>query len=156
RTQLYHPFAVDVEEYFQVSALEPHVPRSSWESIESRIDVGMERLLALLERHDARGTFFVLGWLAERRPDIVRRIVDSGHELASHGWDHAHVTTITPEQFRESVRRSKSVLEAIGGVKVTGFRAPSFSIVPGLEWALDILVEEGYAYDSSLFPVARR
>lgn len=155
-SQLYHHFTVDVEEYFQVSALEPHVPRTAWESIESRIDVGMDRLLELLERHDARGTFFVLGWLAERRPDIVHRIVDSGHELASHGWDHARVTTITPSQFRDSVRRSKSVLEAIGGVEVTGFRAPSFSIVPGLEWALDILVEEGYAYDSSLFPVARR
>ena len=113
-TQLYHHFTVDVEEYFQVSALEPHVPRSSWESIESRIDVGMDRLLGLLERHDARGTFFVLGWVAERRPDLVRRIVDSGHELASHGWDHARVTTIGPEDFRESVRRSKAVLEQIG------------------------------------------
>ncbi len=154
--QLYHHFTVDVEEYFQVSAMEPHVPRSAWESIESRIDVGMERLLGLLERHDARGTFFVLGWLAERRPDVARAIVDAGHELASHGWDHARVTTITPEQFRESVRRSKAVLEQIGGVEVTGFRAPSFSIVPGLEWALDVLVEEGYTYDSSLFPVARR
>jgi polysaccharide deacetylase family protein (PEP-CTERM system associated) len=155
-TQLYHHFTVDVEEYFQVSALEPHVPRSSWESIESRIDVGMDRLLGLLERHDARGTFFVLGWVAERRPDLVRRIVDSGHELASHGWDHARVTTIGPEDFRESVRRSKAVLEQVGGVEVNGFRAPSFSIVPGLEWALNVLVEEGYTYDSSLFPISRR
>src|SRR5690606_34532551 len=154
--QLYHHFTVDVEEYFQVSALEPHVPRSAWGSIESRIDVGMDRLLGLLDRHDARGTFFVLGWLAERRPDIVRRIVEQGHELASHGWDHARVTTIGPVEFRESVHRSKAVLEEIGGVAVTGFRAPSFSIVPGLEWALNILVEEGYTYDSSLFPVARR
>lgn len=153
---LYHHFTVDVEEYFQVSALEPHVPRSAWDSIESRIDVGMDRLLGLLESHDARGTFFVLGWLAERRPDIVRRIVDQGHELASHGWDHARVTAISPDEFRESVRRSKAALERIGGVEVTGFRAPSFSIVPGLEWALNILVEEGYTYDSSLFPVARR
>lgn len=155
-TQLYHHFTVDVEEYFQVSALESHVPRSAWDSIESRIDVGMDRLLGLLEQHDARGTFFVLGWLADRRPDLVRRIVDEGHELASHGWDHARVTTIGMGAFRESVRRSKDVLEQIAGIEVTGFRAPSFSIVPGLEWALNILVEEGYLYDSSLFPVARR
>lgn len=154
--QLYHHFTVDVEEYFQVSALEPHVARESWDSIESRIDVGMKRLLDLLESHDARGTFFVLGWVAERRPDLVRAIVDGGHELASHGWDHKRVTELTPAEFRESVRRSRSVLEAIGGVPVTGFRAPSFSIVPGREWALDILVEEGHTYDSSLFPVNRR
>lgn len=153
---LYHHFTVDVEEYFQVSALEPHIPRHEWDAIESRIDVGMTRLLDLLSKHGARGTFFVLGWVAERRPDLVRDIVDRGHELASHGWDHARVTTITAQEFRESVRRSKAVLEDVGGVEVNGFRAPSFSIVPGYEWALDVLVEEGYAYDSSLFPISRR
>ncbi len=136
--------------------MERHVPRDAWDSMASRIDVGMERLLDLLARHDARGTFFVLGWIAERRPDIVHAILDAGHELGSHGWDHARVTDLTPREFRDSVKRTKSVLEHVGGVRVEGFRAPNFSIVPGREWALEILVEEGYTYDSSLFPISRR
>src|SRR5690606_33124136 len=105
--------------------------------------------------HGARGTFFVLGWIAQRYPGLVRRIADAGHEVASHGWDHRRVTHQSPAEFRESVRRSKLWLEDITGRPVLGFRAPSFSIVPGREWALDVLVEEGYGYDSSLFPVRR-
>lgn len=152
---LAHHFTVDVEEYFQVSALEPHVARSDWDRFESRVGRGVARLLDLLTRHDARGTFFVLGWVAERQPALIRLIVRAGHEIASHGWDHVRVTRQTPLEFRDSVRRSKCVLEDIAGVPVLGFRAPSFSIVPGREWALDILIEEGYRYDSSLFPVRR-
>lgn len=150
-----HHFTIDVEEYFQVSALEPYVARSEWDRYPSRVAAQMERLLALLARHNARATCFVVGWVAERHPDLVRTIAGTGHEIASHGWDHARVTTLTRAQFRSSVRRSKRVLEDIAGAPVVGFRAPSFSIVAGREWALDILLEEGYGYDSSLFPIRR-
>jgi len=150
-----HHFSVDVEEYFQVSAFEARVARSEWERFESRLAGEVARLLELLARHQARATAFVLGWVAERQPELIRSIARAGHEIASHGWDHARVTHQTPLQFRESVRRTKDVLEDITGTPVVGFRAPSFSIVPGREWALDILIEEGYRYDSSLFPVRR-
>ena len=150
-----HHFTIDVEEYFQVSALERHVARSDWERYPSRVAAQMERLLALLARHNARATCFVVGWVAERHPDLIRTIASAGHEIASHGWDHARVTKLTPVQFRSSVRRSKRVLEDITGAPVVGFRAPSFSIVAGREWALDILLDEGYGYDSSLFPIRR-
>jgi polysaccharide deacetylase family protein (PEP-CTERM system associated) len=151
-----HYFTVDVEEYFQVSAFEAFVSREQWPDMESRVCKSMERLLEILAEHDVKGTFFVLGWVAERYPHLVRTLVESGHEIASHGWDHRRVTEQTPEEFRESVRRSRGLLEDLAGQPVVGFRAPSFSIVPGREWALDILVEEGYRYDSSLFPIRRR
>jgi polysaccharide deacetylase family protein (PEP-CTERM system associated) len=112
----------------------------------------MERVLDTLSAHQARATFFVLGWLAEREPEMVRSIARAGHEVASHGWDHRLVRDLTPDQFREDVRRTKRCLEDITGAQVRGYRAPSFSIVPGLEWALNVLVEEGHTYDSSLFP----
>jgi polysaccharide deacetylase family protein (PEP-CTERM system associated) len=150
-----HHFTVDVEEYFQVSALEPYVDRGSWEQVSPRIDVGQRILLDLLEEHGTCGTFFVLGWIARRHPAIVRAIVAGGHEIASHGWGHERITTLSPDQFRASIRDSKRELEDIAGSPVVGYRAPSFSIVRGSEWAFDILLEEGYAYDSSLFPVRR-
>jgi polysaccharide deacetylase family protein (PEP-CTERM system associated) len=150
-----HFFTVDVEEYFQVSALEPFVERIDWDSYESRVSWPMQQLLRLLAEKQARGTFFVLGWVAERMPALVHAIVAGGHELASHGWDHKRITELTPEEFRISVRRSKQLLEDISGEEVIGFRAPSFSIVPGREWAFDVLLEEGYRYDSSVFPIRR-
>ncbi len=150
-----HHFTVDVEEYFQASALESRVTRCEWGRFESRSEGSVRRLLDLLARHEARGTFFVLGWLAERRPGLVQLIADAGHEVASHGWDHVRVTAQRPAEFRASVRRSKHLLEQLAGARVLGFRAPNFSIVPGCEWALDVLLEEGYRYDSSLFPVRR-
>jgi len=150
-----HHFTVDLEEYFQVSAFESSVARSDWEDFEPRLVRQVVPLLEILARHDARATFFVLGWVAGRQPELVRTIARAGHEIASHGWDHVRVTSQTPAQFRESIRRSKNLLEAITGDPVLGFRAPSFSIVPGREWALDVLIEEGYRYDSSLFPVRR-
>lgn len=151
-----HHFTVDVEEYFQVSALEVVTSRSAWDSYESRVESSIAILLDVLAAYGARGTFFVLGWLAERRPSLVRRIAAQNHEIASHGMDHRRITECTPSEFRESVQTSKRLLEDLSGVAVTGFRAPSFSLVPGLEWALDVLLEEGYCYDSSLFPVRRR
>lgn len=150
-----HHFTVDVEEYFQVSAFERHVARDSWDDFSSRLHVGMDRLLDLLDRHAVRATFFTLGWIAERHPDLVRRLAEQGHEVASHGWGHRRVTDLTPEAFRDSVRRTKAVLEETSRTEVLGYRAPSYSIVSGREWALDVLIEEGYGYDSSLFPVRR-
>ncbi|HXH63701.1 MAG TPA: XrtA system polysaccharide deacetylase [Gemmatimonadales bacterium] len=152
---LRHHFTVDVEEYFQVSAFEAHVPRADWEHLPRRLSQSVRRLLELLGTAEVRGTFFVLGWIARRQPDVVREIARAGHEIASHGWDHRRVTEQTPAEFRDSVRRSRRELEDLTGDHVVGFRAPSFSIVPGCEWALDVLAEEGYRYDSSLFPVKR-
>ena len=129
--------------------------RESWDRRESRVEASVDQLLGLLEQHGATATFFVLGWTAERHRDLVRGIAAGGHEIASHGHDHRRVTELTAAEFRESVRRSKHTLEEITGSEVIGFRAPSFSIVKGTEWALDILVEQGYKYDSSLFPVRR-
>ncbi len=151
-----HHFTVDVEEYFQVSAFEPYIARSRWDDLPSRVAFGVRCILELLAEHDARGTFFILSWVAERQRALVREIAKHGHEIASHGTDHRRVTELTPEEFRESVRTSKRVLEDISHEPVVGYRAPSFSITRGREWALDILVEEGYRYDSSLFPVKRR
>lgn len=153
--QVPHHFTVDVEEYFQVSALEPYAPRSTWESIPSRIDVGMRILLDLLAQRSTQGTFFVLGWVAKHHPQLVREIAAAGHEVASHGWGHERVPTLSQREFRQSVRDSKAALEDLAGVPVLGYRAPSFSILRGGEWALDILIEEGYRYDSSLVPSTR-
>jgi polysaccharide deacetylase family protein (PEP-CTERM system associated) len=150
-----HFFTVDVEEYFQVSAFERYVPRESWGSIESRVDASLDRLLELLSERAATATFFVLGCLARDRPWLLDRIVAAGHEVASHGWDHSRVFKQTPPQFRESLRRSKGVLEDRAGTDIIGFRAPSFSIVPGTEWAFDVLLEEGFRYDASLYPIRR-
>lgn len=156
QSRVRHHFTVDVEEYFQVSAFETRVAFSDWDRFESRLAPAMDQLLRLLDEAGSRGTFFVLGWIAERHPQIVREIAAAGHEVASHGYEHRRITTLTPEEFRESVRRSKEILEDLGGAPVLGYRAPSFSIVPGREWALEILAEEGYLYDSSLFPIRRR
>jgi polysaccharide deacetylase family protein (PEP-CTERM system associated) len=150
-----HHFTVDVEDYFQVSALEPVVPRSNWGTLESRVVANTERVLALLADHDVRGTMFTVGWVAERFPDLVKRMAAAGHEIASHTWDHRRVTTQTPAEFRESVRRARGLLQDLSGQEVIGFRAPSYSITPVTEWALDVLLEEGYLYDSSLFPIHR-
>lgn len=150
-----HYFTVDVEEHFQVLALAPFVPRERWDALESRVVRNVERLLELLARHGATGTFFTLGWVAERHPEMVKAIAAAGNEVASHGYDHRRVTELTPDQFRDQVRRTKAIIEGLTGKPCIGFRAPNYSIVPGREWALDILVEEGYRYDSSLFPVRR-
>jgi polysaccharide deacetylase family protein (PEP-CTERM system associated) len=150
-----HHFTVDIEEYFQVAAFDPYVSRAAWDQFESRVAPSVDRLLELLDRYEARATFFTLGWVAERQPQLVRAIADAGHEVASHGWDHRRVTAQTPSDFRESVRRTKRLLEDLTGNEVAGFRAPNFSIVRGTEWALDVLIEEGHRYDSSLFPIRR-
>jgi polysaccharide deacetylase family protein (PEP-CTERM system associated) len=154
-TQIPHHLTIDVEEYFHVSAFERHLPRARWNEMESRLLLAMERLLGLMDDAGARGTFFVLGCVAERHPALVRRLARDGHEIASHGWDHRRVGQLTPLEFRTQARDTRALLEDLSGTPVTGYRAPSFSIVRGREWALEILVEEGYLYDSSLYPVRR-
>lgn len=144
---------VDVEDYFQVSAFEPYVDRRGWERRPCRVERNTERVLALFDRHGVRGTFFTLAWVAERYPRLIRRIVDAGHELASHGCVHQRVTALSPPEFREDVRRSKAILEETGGVVVQGYRAPSYSIGAANLWALDLLQEEGYRYSSSVYPI---
>jgi polysaccharide deacetylase family protein (PEP-CTERM system associated) len=150
-----HHFTVDVEEYFHPTAMAPHYPMAGWDRLERRSPVVIDRLLGLLESRGVVGTFFVVGWLGEREPDMVRAIVRAGHEIASHGQEHELVSRLGPDRFRSSVRRSRDVLQDISGEPVKGYRAPSFSIVPGLEWAFDVLLEEGYTYDASLFPVSQ-
>jgi len=150
-----HFFTVDVEEHFQVQALESVVSREDWLLQPSRVGRSTDAILESLQRHGVRGTFFVLGWLARHRPEVVRSIARAGQEIASHGFSHRRVTQLSPTAFREEVRSSKCALEDLTGDMVVGYRAPSFSIVPGLEWAFDVLVEEGYSYDSSLFPIRR-
>jgi polysaccharide deacetylase family protein (PEP-CTERM system associated) len=151
-----HFFTVDVEEYFHVNAFEKVISRNDWDRWPLRLSETIPVLLDRLARHNARGTFFTLGWVADKSPDIVRQIAAAGHEIASHGYWHRRIPTITRDEFREDIRRSKAVLESVSGQEVVGFRAPSFSIIPGYEWAFDVLLEEGYKYDSSVFPIRRR
>ena len=155
RAPVEHIFTVDVEEYFHVGAFEKVVSRKDWGSYPSRVDASIDLLLDLLARHGATGTFFTLGWIADHHPRVVRRIAQAGHEIASHGYWHRRVDTLAPEEFRQDVRASRAVLEDVCGARVSGFRAPNFSIRPGCEWAFDVLLEEGFRYDSSLFPIRR-
>jgi polysaccharide deacetylase family protein (PEP-CTERM system associated) len=150
-----HHFTIDVEEYFHPTAMAPNYPMAAWDGLPRRSSRVVPYILEALERAGVRGTFFVLGWLATKEREAVRSIADAGHEIASHGFEHELVGRLGPEGFRESVRRSKNILEDISGAVVKGYRAPSFSIVPGLEWAFDVLLEEGYVYDASLFPVSQ-
>lgn len=148
-----HCLSFDVEEHFQVSAFESPMRRRHWEQYESRVEANTERLLGLLAKNGVRATFFVLAWLAERYPSLVRRIASSGHEVASHGYGHELITSQTPIAFREDIRKAKGILESILSQPVLGYRAPSFSITKDTMWATQILVEEGYKYDSSIFPI---
>ncbi len=143
----------DVEDYFQVSAFAPHIDRDSWPTRECRVEANIDRILALMADGNVKGTFFTLGWIAERYPQMVKRIVAGGHELASHGYGHLRASDQTREEFRDDVTRSKALLEDIGGVQVLGYRAPSFSIGTANLWALDVLQEAGYRYSSSIYPI---
>ena len=150
-----HIFTVDLEEYFQAHALGDVIGQSEWEYLPPRAEKSTEMLLEFLDGRQIEATFFVLGWVAERNPDLVREIADRGHEVASHGWSHNRVDQLSREEFRSEIRRSKELLEKLSGRPVHGFRAPSFSVVPGTEWAFEVLAEEGYEYDSSVYPVRR-
>jgi len=144
---------IDVEDYFQVSAFDDYVSRDQWGSFESRVCQNTDRLLEIFAEHNTIGTFFVLGWVAERYPKLVRRIASAGHEIASHGYAHRLVYTQTAREFRDDLRRAKRVIEDACGVQVCGYRAPSYSITRRSLWALDVLLDEGYSYDASIYPI---
>lgn len=144
---------VDVEDYFQVQAFARCIPRASWDAIPRRIEANMDAILALFDAAGVRATFFTLGWVAQRHPDIVRRIVAGGHELASHGWDHTRADAQDPTEFRADVGRARRLLEDVGGVPVLGYRAATFSIGARNLWAFAVLESEGYRYSSSINPI---
>ena len=144
---------IDVEDYFQVSAFAPHIARSDWNIRECRVERNVERILALLDRHSTKATFFTLGWIAERYPQVVRSIVDNGHELASHGYGHERATEQTESAFFADVQLAKILLEDISGAAIKGYRAPSFSIGEANQWAFDCLERAGYRYSSSIYPI---
>ena len=146
-------FSVDVEDYFQVAALAPAIARESWDKRESRVERNTDLLLALLAERSIRGTFFVLGWIAERHPALVKRIAAAGHEIASHGYSHHLIYSQSREDFYEETVRSKRLLEDLSAAAVIGYRAASFSITRRSLWALDVLAELGFRYDSSIFPI---
>ncbi len=144
---------IDVEDYFQVSAFAPHIARASWDSQPCRVEANMERILALLEESNSHATFFVLGWVAERYPALIRRIVDGGHEVASHGYEHVRATDQAMGEFLADIRLAKAVLEDVAGCEVRGYRAPSFSVGPANPWAFDCIAIAGYRYSSSVYPI---
>ncbi len=144
---------VDVEDYFQVSAFEPYIAKREWENLPHRVQQNTHQVLDVFANNNIKATFFTLGWVAERYPDLVKRIVKEGHELACHGYEHIRVTEQTPEQFRDDVSKTKKLLEDMGGVEVKGYRAASYSINTSNLWALDVLQEEGFKYSSSIYPV---
>lgn len=144
---------IDVEDYFQVNAFARHIRKDQWHCYPLRVEGNTRRILDMLDRYSIKATFFILGWVAEQLPSLTKEIHRRGHEIACHGYGHELVYDIGPERFREDIRRSKRVLEDQCGVTVHGYRAPSYSITNKSLWALEILVEEGFSYDSSIFPV---
>jgi polysaccharide deacetylase family protein (PEP-CTERM system associated) len=145
--------SIDVEDYFHVSAFASHIARDAWDRMPCRVERNVDAILAMLDQHKTHATFFMLGWVAERYPGLVRRIVEQGHELASHGYFHQRATEQSRDEFRQDVTRSKALLEDIAGVAVHGYRAPSFSIGHSNPWAIECLSEVGYRYSSSVYPI---
>lgn len=148
-----HALSVDVEDWFQVGAFEKVIDRADWDSLASRVERNTDAVLALFAESGVKATFFTLGWVAERHPTLIRRIVEQGHELASHGWDHRRVFTMDAASFGADLKRTRDTLEDVGGVAVIGYRAPSFSIDKRTPWAHQVLAEQGYGYSSSVAPV---
>ena len=144
---------IDVEDYFQVSAFAPHIPRGDWERMPCRVERNVDVILGLLDASGAKATFFTLGWIAERYPQVVHRIAHGGHELASHGYGHQRASDLTPDAFRDDITRAKRLLEDISGQPVNGYRAPSFSVGKTNPWAFDCIREAGYTYSSSVYPI---
>lgn len=144
---------VDVEDYFQVSAFEPYITKQQWDTLPHRVEKNTHRILDIFDAGGIKATFFTLGWVAERYPGLIGRIIKDGHELACHGYEHTRVTEQTPAQFREDVSRTKNILEALSGMEVKGYRAASYSIGVKNLWALDVLQEVGFKYSSSIYPV---
>jgi polysaccharide deacetylase family protein (PEP-CTERM system associated) len=153
-SKIVNALSCDVEDWFQVGAFETVIAKSDWDALPQRVERNADAVLALFDEAGVKGTFFTLGWVAERYPALVRRIAEAGHEVASHGWDHDRVFTLTPDQFRADLRRAHAAIAAAAGVAPRGYRAPSFSIDARTPWAHPILAEEGYAYSSSVAPLA--
>lgn len=153
-SEIRNALTVDVEDYFQVSAFAPYIDRSAWDTCECRVEDNVMRILDQFDKHSAKATFFTLGWVAERYPQIVREIVRRGHELASHGYGHQRASELDEAAFREDITRAKRLLEDISGQRVRGYRAPSFSIATGNLWAFDCLLDTGHEYSSSVYPIA--
>lgn len=150
---LHNALTIDVEDYFQVSAFAPHIPRTDWPIRECRVERNIDCILAMLDEHDTKATFFTLGWVAERYPNVVRRIVNDGHELASHGYGHERVSDQTPDSFFADINVAKLILEDLSGKAIRGYRAPSFSIGEKNLWAFETLERAGYHYSSSIYPI---
>jgi polysaccharide deacetylase family protein (PEP-CTERM system associated) len=153
RTSVVNALTVDVEDYFQVSAFENHIPRSEWERLPCRIEANVERILDLFDERATKATFFTLGWIAKRYPGLVRRISDAGHEVASHGSSHRRASDQTPDDFLADIGDAKVLLEDLTGQPVRGYRAPSFSVGPANAWAFDAIAQAGYRYSSSVYPI---
>jgi len=145
---------IDVEDYFQVSAFAPHIDRADWDNRECRVERNVHRILDMLDQHSTQATFFTLGWIAQRYPQLISQIVDRGHELASHGYGHERASDLTEAAFLEDVRSAKAILEDLSGQEVRGYRAPSFSIGKSNLWAFDCLAYTGHRYSSSIYPIA--
>lgn len=152
-TSITNALTIDVEDYFQVSAFAPHIARSEWNLRECRVERNIHCILDMLARHETKATFFALGWIAERYPQMVRQIVQEGHELASHGYGHERASDQTEEAFFADIHLAKIVLEDLTGIEVNGYRAPSFSIGKANLWAFDCLARAGYRYSSSVYPI---
>lgn len=150
---LVNALTIDVEDYFQVSAFAPHIKRSEWNSRECRIERNVTRILEMLSHHQTKATFFTLGWIAERYPQLIHQIADQGHEIASHGYGHERASDLTEDAFFTDIHKAKVILEELCGSEVKGYRAPSFSIGAGNLWAFDCLARAGYRYSSSVYPI---
>jgi len=153
RGPIVNALTVDVEDYFQVSAFEPHIARSDWDTLPCRVEANVDRILGLLDDHGAHATFFTLGWVAERYPALVRRVADAGHEVASHGSAHRRAHEQPRDEFEDDIARAKALLEDVTGMPVQGYRAPSFSVGPSNAWAFDCIASAGYRYSSSVYPI---
>ena len=152
-TNMINAISIDVEDYFQVSAFEHSIDRKSWDNLEHRVVENMDKIFHLLAEVDVKATFFILGWVAERYPDIVKKIIENGHELASHGYGHQRVCDLTRDEFKKDVTKAKDILENLSAVAIKGYRAPSYSIGKKNIWALNVLAESGYEYSSSIYPI---
>jgi len=153
KQELTNALSIDVEDYFQVEAFARTLSPQSWETLPHRVVTNTEKILLILEGYKVKATFFCLGWVAKRYPGLIKEIAQKGHEIASHGLSHRPLFRLSPQEFRKEARESKKILEDISGKGVYGFRAPTYSITPQTRWGLEILAEEGYTYDSSIFPI---
>ncbi|TRD12516.1 DUF3473 domain-containing protein [Erythrobacter insulae] len=153
KTPIINGLSVDVEDWFQVGAFETVIDRNDWDSLKTRVESNVDRIIDLFAQSGVKATFFTLGWVAERHPALIRRIADAGHEVASHGYDHARVFTFDRSGFAADIRKARTILEDASGQSITGYRAPSFSIDPRNLWAFEELAEQGYIYSSSVAPI---